>query len=348
MTMFNRSFGVEIEAYLPVGTTAAELADAISARGVDCRYESYNHGLRSYWKLVTDGSLGDMTRGIEAVAPPITGPAGIAAMRTVLSAMEDFGCSVGRKCGLHVHVGVGAPAIGFFRNLLKMYQFFEPVIDRCMPSSRRASANGYCRSVTHIQPAKIDAAPSLDKLLRLFGTLSHEQRYYKLNLRAYERYRTVEFRQHAGTLSGDKAAFWVQLCLRMVERAFGGPLHVGSTVGAVQVGAGPVNSQTPGTKAWQLAELMLRPDGVSGPEAIAAMGWVGISLSQEVRRMGIPYTTLRTGRVVRYYAQAAAVASAPVTPTLAGMFGALGCDADEQAYFAARTQNLSGTTAWAA
>lgn len=332
----SRSFGLEVEFFLPPGTTCNALAAAITARGIDCRSELWNHETRGHWKIVTDRSLGDMDRGREVVSPPLSGETGMAQARVVMDAVLAFGGSINKRCGVHVHVGVGHPPLSFFRNLMQSYILFEPVIDAMLPVSRRGDANGYCKSLTHIGQAQLDQAANLGSLCRLMTSTVQMQRYHKVNLRSYEKYQTVEFRQHHGTLDSAKIEHWTRLCLRMVERAMQGPLTSPSNTAGTAV-----NPQTPGSKSWQLVELMRRPGGVSGPEAIIAMGWPGgISLSHEARRMGVAVTRQRQGREVRYCA-VSAVAAAPVAVDLDGMFTALDCPPAEQAYFRDRTVRMA-------
>jgi hypothetical protein len=336
-----RTFGVEVEFYMPVGMQAHTLAGLVSTQaGVDCRDESWNHITKTHWKIVTDRSLGDMDRGREVVTPVLQGPAGREKLARVLKALRDAGCTVSKRCGVHVHVGVGHAPMSFFQNLVRNTAYFEPVLDSLMPLSRRADANGFCKGLAHMTPAAIMGASSVDKLLNVFTKSTAYQRYHKLNLCSYGRYGTVEFRQHNGTLDTSKIENWLLLCLRMVERAFTAPLAFGVQAGPTTPTA---NTQTPGTKAYQLVEMMRRPQGVSGPEAIIAMGWPGgISLSQEARRMGVAVTTQRVGRVVRYYAAGSVTQVAPATPTLESMFAAFNCPAAEQGYFRARAALLSG------
>lgn len=340
---FDYTFGIEIEAYLPEGGSASTAAAAISERGVPCQAENYNHETRRHWKIVTDGSLGDYARGIEVVSPILSGEAGFEAIHKVMSAMEDAGCTVSRKCGLHVHVGVGDASLGFWKSLIKHYSFFEPTIDALMPASRRGSENMYARSMTSVSFAAIDRATSFQGLLGLLSRHGHEQRYYKVNLTAYHRYQTVEFRQHSGTLNATKACNWISLCLRMVDAAkTGKTLDTGTTSAA----GGMINRARRSSKAHIVGELMLRPEGVTRSEAMAATGWPAISLPQQARACGLGFTTQRTGNEVRYFAQA----TAPVTPTqvtLDGMLTHLGCD-QEIEYFRTRAANLAGSAQWAA
>ena len=77
------TFGAELECFLPYGISHREAAAKITAAGIECNAESYNHSARPTWKIVTDGSLGDYSRGAEIVSPVLSGEEGLAALATV-------------------------------------------------------------------------------------------------------------------------------------------------------------------------------------------------------------------------------------------------------------------------
>jgi hypothetical protein len=341
MAYLDQTFGVEFEVYLPVGLSHGAAAMALTNQGIDCRPESYNHQTRTWWKIVTDGSLNDYARGAEFVSPVLQGEAGLETVATVLALLNDMGCTVSKLCGTHVHVGVGHGNgnIAFFRNLLKLYAHFEPVIDRFMAASRRASAASYCRSVTNVPFRTIDRTDSVEGLIRALTPPGHTARYTKLNLCAYRAHQTVEFRQHQGTLDNAKVRNWILLCLKLVWAAKSG--------NGIATGGGAINRARLGSKGHLVGQLMLRTEGVTREEACAATGWPSISLPQRARECGLAYTTQRTGRVVRYFAQAAA-ASTEAPASLEGLFGKLGLDDAERAFFTARTAHLSSSMAMAA
>lgn len=217
------TFGVELECIVPHGRTLGELARAIANTGLDCRHEVYNHTPRPWWKVVTDGSLGDYNHGAEIVSPaspPLVGDDGLAQLRKVCAAATAFGCRVTKKCGLHVHIGARGESIEFFKSLVRLYATAEPVIDSFLAPSRRADENTYCQPV-RVNHAALDVAVTLDDVTRAMGQTPgaayarNSSRYCKLNLQAFAQHGTVEFRQHQGTVESDKAENWVRLCLRM-------------------------------------------------------------------------------------------------------------------------------------
>ena len=68
-----------------------------------------------------------------------------------------------------------------------------------MPASRRD--NRYCRGLGHVSDEMIRSARTVDELKGRIG-----DRYHKVNLEAYSRHKTVEFRQHSGTTNFTKNA----------------------------------------------------------------------------------------------------------------------------------------------
>lgn len=357
---FANTFGVEIECYMPQGATHAQAAEAIRTRiNRPVHHQSYNHVTPRDWKMVTDGSLGDYTRGIEIVSPVLVGLGGVAEVTKVIQALSDFGCTVSKKCGLHVHVGMPAsnpalarpsqtPILDDMKRLLTMYSVFEPVIDSLMPPSRRANDNQYCASMTSCAPTTIAATQNWNALVNLVPS-----RFRKLNLLAWSKYHTVEFRQHSGTMEATKARYWVLTCLRMVAAAMNGATIQTGTA-ATGVASTPVNQARVGSKSWQVGQMMLRPEGVTGPEARAAVGWPAISMPQQAAICGLQFTTTQVGRTVRYFArtaQAEVVAQVAVPPTpitLLGFLDFIGADVAEREYMLQRQADLGGPISWAA
>src|SRR5215207_6179043 len=174
-----QTFGVEFEVFLPEGATHAALATLITDAGVPCHAEFYNHNLRNHWKVVTDGSLGDYSRGAEIVSPILSGEEGFAAMRKVCETMLAAGCKIKRNCGFHVHVGARRHSrnVNFFKSLLKLYRRHEAVIDGFLAPSRRGTSNVYCRTMQTFNMERLDATNQVSDLQTLLGT-----RYMKLNL----------------------------------------------------------------------------------------------------------------------------------------------------------------------
>lgn len=206
---FNRTFGVEIEI---VHNSKAKVRDAIKNAGVVCEIEGYNHSRRNHWKIVTDASV---SGGFEVVSPVLKGQDGLDQLEKVCQALQSVNAKVNKSTGLHVHLGTNdfGNDINVWKNLYKNYVKLESIIDSFMPESRRN--NSYCKSLKVANwNSKIDSATNLEDLE---SKITNRSRYFKLNSQSYWRHKTVEFRQHSGTVEFEKISNWVLFCARFVE-----------------------------------------------------------------------------------------------------------------------------------
>lgn len=207
----NRKFGVEIEFTNTVSREA--VAARITAKGIACYVEGYNHTTKNNWKVVTDGSCGN-----ELVSPPLKGREGLTQLETVCEALKELGVKVDVKCGLHVHHDINDYTIENMKALFLTYGKLEKAIDSFMPNSRRSNNNTFCKSLSVISIEnfmdKIKNVKSISDMSNAFSS-----RYYKLNFQSYLKYGTIEFRQHSGTIEFEKIYNWVLLTQHMVENA---------------------------------------------------------------------------------------------------------------------------------
>lgn len=204
---FSRRFGVEIEAY---NVSQSTLVNALTNAGISVTAESYNHTTRNYWKVVTDASLNG-TDTFELVSPVLEGQPGLEELQTVCRVLKQLNAYINRSCGLHIHFDAEQFGLTQTKNLLINYARYEAIIDSFMPNSRRATNNTYCKSLRG-QEAKIDAATSIQQIANSAGT-----RYFKVNMQAYLRHKTIEFRQHSGTIEFEKIATWVLFLHNLTE-----------------------------------------------------------------------------------------------------------------------------------
>lgn len=219
------TFGVEIECLFPSHLGQSRIAAALQAAGVPAQEEVYNHGRRGHWKVVTDGSLQSNpgTNAYEVVSPVLTGQAGLEQIAKVCATLTALGAVVNRSCGFHVHVGVSNSLdnANFFKRLTRIYKQQSPQIEAVLaPSRRQGGGNFYCRDFRTHSDSALEQCLSVADVIRLVnGPEPRSDRYYKLNLNAYFRHRTVEFRQHQGTLDAQKATMWTRFCLKVVAAA---------------------------------------------------------------------------------------------------------------------------------
>ena len=218
---FNRNFGVEIEAY---NCMRGRLARELNAAGIRVEVEGYNHTDHTdHWKLVTDSSLsGNDT--FELVSPILHGEQGLEELEKVCWVLDLCNAKVNDSCGLHVHMDAAEFDLQTWKNLVITYKRLENVIDHFMPRSRRN--NTFCRPLTTISETIITQASNIGELRAAFN----HNRYHKVNLEAYARHRTVEFRQHGGSTNFTKMSAWIYFLAKMITFAKQGQVQTNTTL----------------------------------------------------------------------------------------------------------------------
>lgn len=292
MAFTNRTFGIEIEFIGDRGRACAAIREA----GIECNVESYNHRTPRGWKIVTDASIG--YENGELVSPILRGEEGLEQVRKVCKALSAAGCSVDRRCGVHVHVGGRGLSVDQVKNIVRAYARHESKIDAFMPPSRRGSNNRFCRSIVG-RIGHLDTAQNVAQIGRGMHNYADECRYVKLNLMAWNRQKTIEFRQHSGSINGNKITNWIQFCVNFVEVQKGENAARPASTAAVR---GPRRN----SKKWKLIDLLAGyseyGSGIYSHGQIARYigsteNSVGATISQ-LRRAG--YTIQRVGRRGNY------------------------------------------------
>ena len=212
---------MEIEA---CNCTRDRLARELTAAGISVQVEGYNHTDHTdHWKLVTDASLnGNNT--FELVSPILHGEQGLEELEKVCWVLDLCDAKVNDSCGLHVHMDAAEFDLATWKNLILTYKRLEGVIDRFMPRSRRN--NRYCKGLTAVTEATINRAANIGQLRAAFNN----NRYHKVNLEAYARHRTVEFRQHGGSTNFTKMSAWIHFLAKMIIFAKQGMVRTGTTL----------------------------------------------------------------------------------------------------------------------
>lgn len=214
MSFSTRTFGVEIEF---TGGSVQKATTTLINAGIVAVTEGYNHQTRNHWKVTTDASVDRSgVTGGEVVSPVLKGERGLSELRLVLEALSAGGFKVNKSCGIHVHVGVSDLSVAALKTVFLRYAKHEDKIDAIMPRSRRGNANTYCQGFVHYNGSGInlDNATTVNDIMR---SGQRNGRFCKLNLGAYVRQATIEFRQHSGSLNSAKVANWVLFCLNFVD-----------------------------------------------------------------------------------------------------------------------------------
>lgn len=212
----NRTFGVEIELFIPNALGYRGLLNKLNDANIDCSFEGYTHRVMSTWKLVTDASLNTMRgyKAFELVSPICQGQSSIDQLKTILNILEASGCKVNKSCGIHVHVGINDFTTKNLTNLIKFYGKHQEEIDMIMQPSRRTSFNNRWAKKIDINAIwnNLNKCESFRDVENLMHT-----RYKVINVFAFRKYGTVEFRQHGGSIDAMKVCNWVALLCNMCD-----------------------------------------------------------------------------------------------------------------------------------
>ncbi|KAG9229264.1 putative amidoligase enzyme-domain-containing protein [Amylocarpus encephaloides] len=206
-------------------------------------------GLPQRWLVTKDYSLSRGLAGpedwkwigIEVISPVLTMEGGglEEAKRVVAVLNRTYRITHDRNTGFHVHVGYGRNGftIRTLRNLMATLWTFEGVIETIHPANRRNDQNSFCLSLQgrsflsyNMPPTAnsardgleaIFAAETQNDILNMF-VRGAALGYNLMNLRPLPEElekRTIEFRQHEGTVSVDAVLNWVRFCVGIVKFA---------------------------------------------------------------------------------------------------------------------------------
>ena len=199
--------GVELEC---TNVNRSEVRRICAERGIATRddFHDYNHrDSRDTYKLMSDGSLRrgrrDSYPTCEIVTPVLND---LSSLKTVCEILNEAGASVNKSCGLHVHFGAARFTDAQWRRIICNYGRIERIIDAFMPASRRGDTSQCCASIVE-HARRIEARPGMT---REAMRCEIGGRYHKVNLEAFARHSTIEFRQHSGTIDFAKIENWVK------------------------------------------------------------------------------------------------------------------------------------------
>ena len=199
-----RRFGVEIEC---VGATRAAIIQECHQRGLPIFSEAYNHRDGGNHKIVSDASIRG-ENGNEVVTRPLSE---LKELRILLDALKAAGARVNRSCGLHVHIDAADLDIVRAVNIVNNYYFLRHLINSSLPASR--TNNRYCRVKSYTDLVGRDNwYLTLDAFVDAVC-----DRYVAVNIRAYKRHGTIEFRQHQGSLNFAKIKNWILFLQSLYE-----------------------------------------------------------------------------------------------------------------------------------
>lgn len=230
--MKNINFGIEIET---LGRTRETIAKAI------CRIVggTYYHVGGTYdawkvkdakdrvWKVVTDSSI-NAGRAYQAeVVSPVLQYTDIEELQEVVRSVRKVGARVDSSTGIHIHLDAAAFDTKSLKNLVKIVNSKESLIEQALGISEARRAR-WCRGVDQDFLKKIEKARNLnlDQMNSAWygqynpNPVHYDQsRYHGLNLHNIWYRGTVEFRYFNGTLHAGKVKAYIQFCLALGAKA---------------------------------------------------------------------------------------------------------------------------------
>lgn len=289
-----RKFGIEVEC---TGLRMHDAIAAIRAVGVECFDMGYDHTTVSHWKTVTDASV---PNGFELVSPPLIGKDGLAEVEKVLTAITAAGARVDRRCGFHVHVEAADMSVEDIVRVATRYRKYERKIDAIMPASRRGNSNDFCQSMDVFFNYYSTAIARSNSPRQLANNC--DNRYFKVNVAAWSRYKTIEFRHHSGTTNATKAVNWIVFCVTLVESTKRKADAAAAVEASVEACSRDLMLTAPAAEATRKLIAMFSGVGCTLETAAGVLGvsvsTVNTYLSCRIKRLGYVVTKDRATNVV--------------------------------------------------
>lgn len=221
---YNRQlkFGIELEMLVP---NKYELMRELESAGVPVENpggHATHRVIENAWKVVYDGSIErtSTTRGydgVELVSPPSTN---FEQLKIVCKVLEKVGAKTNASCGFHVHHDISELKRKQIIRIYNFYNKYETYIDMIHKKTR--VNNRFAKSISYIINRVNNCNTKTELLNEIAGSgrggYYNNVRYYKINLRSFLYYGTIEFRQHAGTVSYDEITNWINFTHKIVER----------------------------------------------------------------------------------------------------------------------------------
>lgn len=227
--MLNRKFGVEIEAniandYCLDNDIAPQDVIYILLRNNfkknskikfdhysdDCHYDADPDNFTGAWSIKSDGSL-DYRTGFEMSSPILKGKKGLTEVDTIVKTLNQFGCSINSRCGLHVHVDAKDLSEDEKLAVVARYNNLHDKIKKFVKRDRwTRSARLGEYSINRLVHDLIETQVVVDEDYdgRTGGALSISGKYP-----------TLEFRQHEGSLNSKEIQNWIKFCVNFVEQS---------------------------------------------------------------------------------------------------------------------------------
>jgi hypothetical protein len=249
------SYGFELESF---GCNTQELIEAMEAAGGSLagnQIYGYHYGPDNLdsrtdgyvWKAERDGSISNnrgmrIASGHEVISPIMWGQDGLDQMKRTCRALRRAGAEVNPSCGTHVTIGIEGSFARFRRfglakkhraigRIVEAYDYFQQGFDSLVSESRRsgspgaayvsrrygAGADRYCPIVHFNWHTAGHNTYGQGDDVHYAGIVRYGVGRGVVNVSSSMK--VIEFRQHNGTLDGNKLKNWALLLHRLVSWA---------------------------------------------------------------------------------------------------------------------------------
>jgi len=230
--MKNLRFGIEIETINQSRPNVAQAIQTVVGGQVQRTgdvYDSYTVVAADgrTWKVMSDASL-SAERGLQAeVVSPILTYSDMETLQEVVRAVRRCGAKVDASCGIHVHVEAARFDAKGLRNLVKIVNKQEALIEHALGISA-ARRSRWCRGIDQGFLAKLEQErpASLMELNRAwYGYYNRAPQHYDatryrgLNLHNVWFRGTIEYRWFDGSLHAGKIKSYIQFVLALSAKA---------------------------------------------------------------------------------------------------------------------------------
>ncbi len=149
--------------------------------------------------------------GMEFISPVLYGDEGLEAVEKICEHARRLNWDIDSACGYHIHLDLSDESP---ENCFKVAQAYHHTYDfwSSFISCSRQS-NYYCTNHTFDHLSFNEYSNFISWIEDVHG--SH--RYYWLNWNAYLDHRTVELRNHSGTLNFEKISNWIKVHTRFID-----------------------------------------------------------------------------------------------------------------------------------
>ena len=210
---FSRAVGIELEAINE------------DREAMDYGYYESNWEFRNNWRVVHDGSI-DSGEGVgrEFITKGgLSGDELYQSIDNVTTGLKDYGWSVNRSCGMHIHIDARDLRWREIKYILAVSKLCEQIMFKMLPTSRR---NGrWCKRIPLTMENILSICDDQEFIETWYGAFDtypsydkyNDARYCGVNMHSRIIHGSIEFRHHSGTLDSEKIVNWIEVCQRIVE-----------------------------------------------------------------------------------------------------------------------------------